>query len=243
MSAEKTLDILDLFTLERRELTVPQMAELLNTPTSSVYRYLRSLKNKGLVIESREGVYKLGYKFLEYASIIRADSSLSEIALPIMREVTSITGETCMLTIESNLQAVCLEQVPSPEPVKVSAAQGKILPLHAGASSKALLAFLPESKIKQFIEKNILTKFTEKTVISKEELLEELKLIRERGYVVTEEEVDVGTLAYGVPVFNMDNRLVAALSIAGPKERMIRKNEDDILKTLKQAADSIKKCL
>ncbi len=69
MSAEKTLDILDLFSLETRELSVARIAELLDQPQSSVYRHLRTLKEKGYIVESNTGTYRLGYRFWRWPKL------------------------------------------------------------------------------------------------------------------------------------------------------------------------------
>lgn len=243
MSAEKTLEILDLFNFQTRELNVPQIAEKLNQPQSSVYRHLRVLKEKGYLIESNGGLYKLGYRFLELAKIVKTDSSISSIAFPIMRNLTNETGETSILTIVSGLNAICLEVITSPEPIKVSSDQGKILPLYAGASSIALLAHMPSETVDELSRLELLKSFTVNTIVDPEQLKGKLEETRNRGYAISDSEVDDGVIAYGVPIRDMDNQVVAAVSIAGPRERMLKKDERSLIDCLQLAKDQIEKYL
>jgi len=87
MSAEKVFGILDLYSEKKTHLSVAEISHLMKLPQSSVYRHVRILKERGYLIETDIGVYKLGYRFLELANIVRLDNSLSNIALPLMKEV------------------------------------------------------------------------------------------------------------------------------------------------------------
>ncbi|NHN34153.1 IclR family transcriptional regulator [Paenibacillus agricola] len=243
MSAEKTLDILDLFNFKTRELTVPEIAQLLNQPQSSVYRHLRVLKEKGYVIETNGGMHKLGYRFLEMAKIVRTDNSISSLALPVMRQLTSETGETSILTIISGLNVVCLETVSPSQPIEVTAEQGQIMPLYGGASSKALLAYLPDETVVELFKQGIVKKHTSRTILDIDQLRQNLKEIRDKGYAVSDSELDEGVLAYAVPIRDSDNIVIASLTIAGPRERMLVKDANNIIDHLQSGINEIQKYL
>ncbi|WP_164553262.1 IclR family transcriptional regulator [Brevibacillus marinus] len=243
MSAEKTLEILDLFTPERRELSVQEISQLLNQPQSSVYRHLRVLKEKGLVRETNGGLYKLGYRLLEMANIVRMDNGLVTVALPVMRQLTQEIGETSILIVASGLQAVCLETVPSSHPIKVSSERGKIIPLYGGASSKALLAYMKEEIVDELFRKNMVQTHTANTIVDPQQLKADLQQIRERGYAVSDQEIDEGVFAYGVPIRDAQGQVIASLSIAGPRDRMLAKDEKALIDNLQSAANEIQKYL
>lgn len=243
MSAEKTLDILDLFSLETRELSVARIAELLDQPQSSVYRHLRTLKEKGYIVESNTGTYRLGYRFLALAKIVRADNTLSTIVLPVMRHLTKETGETSILTIVSELNVVCLETIASPQPIKVSAEQGQLLPLHAGASSKPFLAFMPEKTVDELAKRGDLRQFTEHTITDVQLLKAELAQIRKQGYAVSDSEVDEGVYAIGAPIRDSEDRIAGVLSIAGPRERFLNKEVGSLVQHVLTAVEEAQKYL
>jgi len=243
MSAEKTLDILDLFDFDTRALNVPQIAEKLGQPQSSVYRHLRLLKEKGYVMEAANGYYSLGYRFLKLAKIVRLDINITAIAQPVMRQLTKETEETSILLVRSNLQAVCLETVSSHQPIKVSSEQGQIVPLQGGASSKALLAFLGEEVVEGLFAEGYVRKYTEWTITDKAALKANLAEIRERGYAFSDGEIDEGVVSYGVPIMDSNQQVIASLSIAGPQERMLEKDEGELVARLKSAAETIQRYL
>lgn len=243
MSVEKTLDILDLFDFKTRELTVQEIGIRLEQPQSSVYRHLKVLKDRGFITETNKGAYRLGYRFLEMAKIVKSDINLSSVAFPIMQELCKKLNETVILTIVSDFNAVCLEVITPDQPIKVSSTQGKILPLHAGASSRILLAHLDDKIIHELDKKNMLEKYSDYTVTDVEGLLALKKEVLEKGYAVSDSEVDIGVYAFGVAIKDIDKKLVAGLSIAGPKNRLIAMDKGYIIKSIFEARDKIQEFL
>lgn len=243
MSAEKTLEILDLFSYTNNELEVTQIAKMLNHPRSSVYRYVRLLREKGLLIEKREGYYSLGYKFLKYYRIVKNNTNLNLIAEKSMRDLTKEFDEAVMLLVYSNLQAVCLVTSNSDSPIKLVSEPGEIVPLYAGGSSKALLAFLDESIVEVLYQKVEIVKYTNKTITNLCEMKKELEEIRKKGYASSNGELYEGVMGYGVPVFNSDNKAVASLSISGLSDRIKKINKESLVKQLKNASKEIENYL
>lgn len=239
MSAIKTLDILEQFDFEARSLSVPELAARLKQPQSSVYRHMRVLKEKGFLIEYSPGLYSLGYIFLKLARIVKMDIDLPTISQEAMRELTRATGETSILLVHSNLQSVCLATVPSGHPIKVSSEQGNIVPIYGGASSKALLAYMDDQVVEDIYKKGIVKKHTENTILDLDKMLEHLKEIRQNEYSYSDSEIDYGVISYGMPIFKSNRKLVASLSIAGPKERMKNKNAEEIVNEIKKAKGKI----
>ncbi|WP_141431064.1 IclR family transcriptional regulator [Bacillus sp. 03113] len=243
MSAEKTLAILDLFDFETRSLTVSEIAEKLNQPQSSVYRHLRVLKEKDYMLEVQDGQYRLGYKFLKMAKIVRSDNSLMIVARPEMEKLMEETTETIILSVRSNYHAVCLDTIPSLHPIKVSSEQGGIMPLHCGASSKVLLAAMNEKFIDTLFEKGLVQKFQPNTLSEKGELIENLEWIRQNGYAFSDGEIDEGVVTYGTPIHDFNGKIIASLSIAGPRERMLQQDKFFFIEKIKEAAKKIEQYL
>ncbi|MEH7415764.1 IclR family transcriptional regulator [Neobacillus drentensis] len=243
MSAEKTLDILDLYDFDARALTVAQIAEKLGQPQSSVYRHLRVLKEKGYIIETSDNHYKLGYRFLKMARIVRKDHGLMVVSRPEMEKLNEETKETIILSVRSNFHAVCLEVIPSLYPIKVSSEQGGVIPLHCGASSKVLLSSLEESFIDQLYEMGLVKKYLENTLYEKQALIEDLQRIRENGYAFSDSEIDEGVLSYSVPIRDFNEKVVASLSIAGPSERMLQQDKHFYVEKLIETTKRIERYL
>ena len=232
MSALKTLEILDLFIQEKRRLTVPEMSEMLNHPQSSVYKYVKLLKEKGLVREGNNGEYLLGYKIINLYRIFKMDVNLVSWSEEPMRRLTEKYNETTMLLVHSNLQAVCLATYSSNNKIKVASEPGEIVPLYSGASSTALLAYLDDSIVEKLYKETKIIKYTDKTITNLDEMKEHLAIIRKNGYAKSFGEFYEGAIGYGVPIFNSDNVAIAALSIAGPIDRMKDLDEKTVLEDL-----------
>lgn len=243
VSTEKTLDILDLFNLNDRALTVAQISEKIKQPQSSVYRYVRLLRERDLLREERKGVYSLGYKMLKYYRILRLDSNLAVIAEEEMKKLTSELNETSILLVPSNLQAVCIATVSSQHKIKVTSEPGEILPLYGGASSKSLLAYLDERVLESLYTKTEVLAYTENTITSLSEMKAHLQEIRNKGYAFSDSEIDESVVGYGVPIFDSNNTVVASLSVAGLKDNMLKKDSKKIVQSLKETAEKIQKFL
>ena len=91
---------------------------------------------------------------------------------------------------------------------------------HATSLGKAMLAFLPDEEVERIAETSRLPKRTANTIDSLSQLWPELGMIRERGYAIDEEENEAGARCVGVPIFDHQGNVVAALSISGPASRL-----------------------
>ncbi|MFD0593216.1 IclR family transcriptional regulator [Catellatospora coxensis] len=91
--------------------------------------------------------------------------------------------------------------------------------MHAGGSSKAFLAFLPDSEVDAYLDRHPLQPLTDKTVTDPAKLRKELAAIRKRGYATSLGERQAGAASIAAPVFDHDGHVVAVLSVAGPAAR------------------------
>lgn len=240
MTANKVLNILTLFTMDNRSMKVEEISKQLNIPTSSVYRHIRVLKEHGYLIEDNYGNYRLGYKFLELANIVRSDISLTSIAKPHMDRLTTKFRETTILNVVSGLNAVCLTtSVIDNAAIKVSSAEGKVMPLFGGASAKALLAFQGEAVVNKIFENNMIRSYTDSTIVDRDHLMKDLLEVKKKGYSVSLGELDEGVKAYGFPISNSRGEVIASLTIAGPDFRMRFRNEEDIVNSFKETIEQI----
>lgn len=238
-TADKVLDVLLLFRESRSELTVDEVSDLIDTPRSTTYRYIRTLRNKGFLEKTSAGVLRLGPRLIELGRIARSKLDISDVALPVMEEIARQTRETVLLTRLAGYNAVCLERIEGPQTIRITFELGQIRPLHAGASSKILLAFVDEDEWDTYISPP-LERFTENTITAPDELKEQLRDIRHQGYCMSDSEVDAGARAVAVPILDTRDRLVAGLSTAGPAFRMDSGTIDRHVEILRAGAATIR---
>ncbi len=236
-SLEKGLDILCTYNLHNEPLSAQSISKRLNMPLSTAYRYLMTLEKRGFLVRNRETKdYKLGFMLFKLGNIVSSRMKLVDIILPYMKSLSSLSGETIWLTVASGWEAVCIEIVEADKVIKFSLERGVILPLHAAASSKILLAYQKDSFINTMLKNTVLRRFTKKTITDPFLLKKELKKIRKQGFAFSDQEVYPGTRGIGAPIFNHKGEIVAGLTIAGPRERITDKKIPRFIQLVKESA-------
>src|SRR5690606_39149978 len=188
-------------------------------PRSSVYRYVQTLTRKGVLEESDvRGEYRLGLALVELARMAVGGMDLADVAGAALQELWEATRETVLLTTPRGRMGVCVARLESPEPLRISYEIGRTRPLHAGASSKALLAFMDASLVDEILSPP-LERFTDNTITDPDALRRELARIRDAGFACSDQEMDLGARGVGAPGFGPRGRLVAAVSVIWPRER------------------------
>lgn len=209
--------ILKLFTPERSELTVPDIAASLSVPASTVYRTVQDMVAANFLESANEAQYRLAASFIEIDRLIRLTDPLYCAGTPLLRDLVEQARVPCvaMLARLYNETVMCVSQASTPgEDVATSYERGLPRPLTRGATSKVILAHLPPRRLKLLLER-------EGTIGSVEEMREELTLIRKRGYSVTRGEVDDGMMGVAAPV------VVASRSILGSLSLVLRQSDID----------------
>lgn len=233
---KKGVEILDCFDLNSDSLSAKQIAELVSMPQGSIYRYLDTLIDCGLLLrDTRDKKYRLGYRLLQMGSIVSLKMSLADIINPHMNELSILSGETSLVTIRNGWKTICIAKKETNRPIKLSLEIGRSLPLHAGASSKVLIAYEPDTFLNDYLNKNDLIKLTDATTDDAEHLKNQLGFIRRDGYVLANEEVNIGVAAISAPVFDGSGKIAASLTVAGPSERIIENKQDLIKHLIRQA--------
>ena len=141
-----------------------------------------------------------------------------------MKELVALAKETVLLTVVNGSRAVCLERVESEGAIRYTLfLPGASIPLHCGASSKILMAYLPEEEWNRIIAKEGLRRYTPNTITQRSRLKSHLREIRRRGYAFSDQEVDPDVRAIAAPILNATGQVVAGLSVAGPAYRISKK--------------------
>lgn len=242
----KAIEILDLLFQRRDTLTVHEIADSLKMPRSTAYKYLAVLKQHGFLDNVDEsGRYMLGFRFLEYASLIETQIPLNSIALQHMRKLSARVKETVGLMIRTDRFACLIERVQYDEGVAVTRRRGVRWPLHCGATAKVLLAFMPDDEIENYLKRTKLVRLAENTITDPEKLRQNLIEIRKRGYAFSDSEVEVGARGVAAPIYNHADNVIASLVVTGPAYRMDEKKistvKREVIKFAKDISEKIGK--
>jgi DNA-binding IclR family transcriptional regulator len=214
VSFQRGLNVL-ISVAESGETRVEQIAADAGIPVSTVYRYLRTLRELDLV-EERSGTYAAGWRLLELSGQHLTHTRLVELGHPLLQELTDATGETAVLTVRVGSQAMCLRQTQSPYPVRMAFRINQLLPLYAGAGQRILLAHAPRPVIDRVLSRPMRT-ITDRTP-DRARLAREMARIRTSGFLISHGELNDGAVAVAVPV-TATGEVVCALTVAGPEAR------------------------
>ncbi len=196
-------------------MTISEIAEDVDVPASTVYRYAKSLRRLSL-IEEHHGSYTPGWRLLEMSGQHLTHTKLAELGVTVLESIVEGTAETAVLTVRSGLNAICLRQVVSPHPLRFSFQINQLLPLHAGAGQRVLLAHAPEQVIAKVLGDR-LARYTDKT-LSRADLAQQLGRIRQEGQAISHGELNPGAVAIARPVF-AGGEIICSLTVAGPETR------------------------
>jgi DNA-binding IclR family transcriptional regulator len=200
---------------ESGEARADEVAAELGLPVSTVYRYLRTLRDMDLV-EERDSSYLPGWRLLRLAGLDAVRTRLVQFSHPVLREISRSTGETSVLTVRAGTRAVCLRQVEARREQQLAFRIGQMLPLYAGAGQRLLLAYAPSDVIRRVLDepRHQLTRRTPPS----EAILRELPEIRRAGYLITRGEMSEGAVAVAVPVL-AGGEVVCSLAATGLESR------------------------
>jgi IclR family acetate operon transcriptional repressor len=211
---------------------VSELARRLGLPKSVVH-YQLSVLARNRYVTPAAGGYVLGPAALRLGQSPNRPLELRSHALPFMRSLHSATRETVLLSLAVGDQGVHVEQLVSPQEIKLELELGHPFPLHAGAPGRCLLAFLPEAT-REAILARPLERVGPRTVLDPAQLRELLASIRERGVARSWGERRPAAACISVPV--LDPRGVAALSVCGPDYRFDRAAMDACEELLRRTA-------
>jgi IclR family transcriptional regulator, acetate operon repressor len=217
---EKGLAIVE-FVGERGEVTATAVTEAFGLSRSATYRLIDRLRSGGYLQESgTPGCFRLGPRMvvIGLAALNRMD--LMHVAPPLLGPLAEAAGETVNLAVPQGDEMVYVYQHDGPGSVKVTARLGTRRPMSCTSLGKAYLAFLPEPEREDRLARIPYVRLTPRSPLTADALRPELVVTHDRGWSLDDVEVEEGVSCIGAPILDVRGRPVAAISVAGPAERM-----------------------
>lgn len=189
------------------------ISQELGIPKTTTHRLLSTLEHLGYVESaSGTGLFRMGYKPGIWARESTVATSLVKIGRPILKRLAEETRQTAKISIARNNSAVVIAKHDSPEQMQIYVKVGAMFPLHSGAASRVLLAWLSEDEIEAYISAG-LKRYTANTISEPADLLTSLETIRKEGSAVDNGEYLEAVGAVAVPIRGFGGTVVAALSL------------------------------
>lgn len=235
----RALTILNTFSQGTPELSVTEISKSLSLPKGTVHRLLSCLKFHNFIEQDEyNSRYRLGWRIFELGSCVDALNLLKRKARPYLEELCEKSKETVHLAVLQEGDILYIDKIMGLYKMTMITSVGLRLPSHVGGLGKALLAFLPETDLEKIIDGKELKKFTKNTIVDPNRLKEVLKKVKQNGYAIDHEEVEIGLTCVGVPIKDFTSKVVAAVSISGPTLRM---SKEVMAQSIRLAVDTGKK--
>lgn len=212
-AADRVADVLLLFSRSEGALGVSEIARTLALSKAVVHRILQSLSSRGLLTTmDASASYVLGPAAIGMGNKAWSQLDFRTLAAPVLRRLRDDTRETTTLSVLTNHSRVYLDQFESPQEIKMVVDIGASHPLHSGASSRAIIAFLPEAYIAEAVTALKKTKpdFHEADYKSL------LETVRRNGYATSFNERKIGAASIAAPFFDRAGNVLGSISSCGP---------------------------
>jgi DNA-binding IclR family transcriptional regulator len=233
---DRGLQVLEAVARAGDPLSVAEAASVVGLDRTVAHRLVATLAARGYLQRDGSGRYRLGPTCLALAS---ATTDLRTVARPYLEALRNATSETVHLVVLSGRQVVFIDGIESVHALRVASRAGRLLPAHATSVGKALLAALPAERFDALYGHADLVSVTPRTITDRDELVQQLAAIRERGYAVNQGESENGVGSVGLVVRSPAGEPRAALSVALPLERWTPATEQFAADALRSAAASL----
>lgn len=238
-SVKNAMRILRLFTKERTEMSLTNIAERIQAPKSTTHRVISSLVNEGFLSKNpRNGKYRLGLSILTLGGIVFIHHEMYEEALPFVKELVNSVNETAHICLLENTEVVYLFRKESERKNRLITSIGRRNPIHCTSEGLCILAFQDDKTIEQVLN-NSMQAYTRKTLTTRYEILEELEKIRKQGYAISSEQFYEGFVGIAAPIRDYTGNVISSIAIIGSTTTITNNKHSEYIAKVVEASKKI----
>ncbi|CCE08777.1 Transcriptional regulator, IclR family protein [Bradyrhizobium sp. STM 3843] len=201
-SQDRVLAVLDLFSESRPLWTPEELMRELGYTRPTLYRYLKSLKDIGLLMSTRGGRFTLGPRVVEMDYLSRRADPLVATAAPHLARLTAAHPCTALIVRWYGDKMLCVaSQSSAPNPIS-SYPRGRPMPMGRGAIARSIMAFLPKPQLVPLISRYAHDLRQVGVGATPEDILAAFKRIRRAGVAVAFGEVTPGAVGIAAPILD-----------------------------------------
>lgn len=239
-SSLKSLMILEaLASSDSSYISIQDIAELTGLSNSTIHRVLQELCDSGYAKKNTSHFYKIGISALSLGLKINKSDYLIEAAESEMNKLNDLTGETVHLIVLDKFEGRYIAKKDAQNQIGLKSKVGWSLPLYCTAGGKALLAYQNSEWLDSYFKYNKLEKLTDKTITTEEEMMNELKTIRDRGYSLDDKEHHPDVTCIAAPIFDVEGKVACTISVAAPTYRFPLDKAISFASAIKKSAENI----
>ena len=238
-SIRRAVALLEAFGDGRPAWSVSDLAEAVGLNRTTVYRLLTALESVEYVArDPATDIYRLGSGLIALGARAQRANPARELARPELEALAAATGETATLELLSDGEMVIIDEIPGGHVTSGSQHIGSRWPVYATSTGKAILAHLPPQELGRVLSHSF-RHLTEHTITDGEQMRANLDDARHNGYAVAAEELELGFVAVGAPLFDAGGRPVAAISLGGTRTRLTDERVPAVGRLVRAAAARI----
>ncbi|MHA7155677.1 IclR family transcriptional regulator [Arthrobacter sp. TMN-50] len=239
-SLMKGLAVLEAVAVHHR---VSDISTATNLSVSTVHRMLSDLAENGWVEQNEDRTYCPGLRVHALLTLLHNDGQVVDVALPYLHALRDRVGFTIHMARFGQDGLVYIAKIDGPASYQMRSRVGDAIPLWSTAIGKAVLAALDESSTRNLISTAALQRRTDKTIMSKKALWEQIEVIRKRGWSVDDEENEMHIRCVGTVLHDGKDRLIGGLSCSGLDHEMTAERVQQIAPLIIETASLISKKL
>jgi IclR family transcriptional regulator, KDG regulon repressor len=228
--------ILEIVAASRTGLSLTEIMRGTGLSSGTMHRLLNALLEVGYLAQPEgQKTYHLGPRLIRLFHLGHSRATLATLVQPVLQELVTRFGET---TFIAKMNGNGVESVASAMPEKRHQSYvqpGRVMPINAAASAKAIFAFQPKKVITQQLAMP-LRKYTDKTVVDHAQLRRDLEQVRVQGFAVCADELDPGVLSYACPIHLPGTGVIYSVGIVALKHRLMEFDKREVIGALNDAA-------
>jgi DNA-binding IclR family transcriptional regulator len=240
-SIDKALRVLTCFLPYNKEMGTVEISQKLGLHKATASRILQTLARHGLLTrhtDTKKFVLGPLISQLSHAMNRSLKTDLVLMAKPNIDALRAELKETVTLEVLSGKSIYMAYIAEGPQLLALAGNIGERVPPHAAAGAKAIVAF-SSPDMRRALLAGGLERFTKNTITHPDAFAREVDKIEREGIAFDLEEVNEGTCAIGAPVFNHDGEPVAAVIVAAPCQRIVRRGNSRMCNALRETAENI----
>lgn len=237
---DRALDILEILCVEQEGLGVTEIGKRLALHKSTVHRIVSAMAERGYVEKvPNKALYRMGLKLVELSSVYLNSVELKTEAKPYLREISSKYKLAVHLAILDGCDAVYIDKVDTVGDIRLYSQIGRRIPVHCSGLGKCLFSGLSDNEIQERLSDYSFTKFTSNTITDNNEFKRQIRETRFTGFAADDEEHDEFIRCVAVPIYDYRDKIIAAVSIAGPSDVISRDKDTEVADYLKDISKKI----
>lgn len=239
-SLARGLAVIQAFSQQRRLMSISQISQKTGIPRAAVRRCLYTLNKLGFVAADDGRNFALRPRILSLGHAYLASTPLAKAAQPVLRHVSNALNESTSIAILDSDEILYIARASTSRIMTIDLDIGSRLPASCTSMGRVLLSHLPADELDAYLARVKLVQYTPNTIITPAKLRAELEKVKNQGYAVIDQELEIGLRSIAAPITAPDGKVVAAINVGAQAARVsVAEMESRFLPAIKEAAEEL----